>query len=85
MTTRYSNCTILRIKLERHGHFSCDTGEIVFDREETVTEACGTPLFGAHTQTGICRSCERGWEVEGNRFANQTERDRATGKDRAPR
>jgi hypothetical protein len=43
--------------------------------KETVTGPCNTPLFGdEERRAGVCRSCRKGWEVEGNRFADDVQR-----------
>lgn len=76
---QFNTCTIQRIKVIRHGTLNILTGEMKdTGREETVTEACNTPLFSDdERRIGICRSCRSGWEVKGNKFASREEKQRA--------
>jgi hypothetical protein len=81
MKKYYSTCTILRTKFVEKYSFSMITGEAKLVSTETVVEEHGTPLFtDGETSTGICASCRKGWEVEGNTFANDEERARATNR-----
>ena len=72
-----TNCTIARTFVRTHGTLNLGSGEVKENSRETVTEACGVPLFGKDTKRGVCRACASGWEVPDNRFANATERERA--------
>jgi hypothetical protein len=78
----YSNCTVLRTCRVTSGVFR--GGKFVKAGTEVVTAPCGVPIFGDDERaSGICRSCRRGWEIEGNRFANAEEKARATGGEAA--
>lgn len=61
-----SSCPTMRRKLVTFGLLDPNTGAIVEDRKEWVTEPCGAPLFGKDREAGICRSCARGWRHEHN-------------------
>lgn len=67
MTTKYfHDCQVERTKRVRTGSLTANGPK--FDSEADVVEACGTPLFSDdECKRGICKSCLRGWEVEGNR------------------
>jgi hypothetical protein len=81
--TTYHSCIIVRTFERKHGHFNLNDPEepIVYDRTETVTGPCNVPLFSDEERaSGICKSCRKGWETEGNVFASETERQRATAK-----
>lgn len=70
-------CTIRRIKLITHGTLA--EGGFVESHQETREEPCGTPLFlDDEKRRGVCRSCRKGWETEGNTFASEDERRLAT-------
>lgn len=71
-------CTILRTYVKRTGTLNLVTGKVEMTHEETSTGPCNTPLFGAYASEGICSGCRDGWETEGNVFASETERQRAT-------
>ena len=71
-------CTVLRVKLVTHRTQNLVTGEVRDLGQETVTEACGTPLFSDRDRaSGVCGSCRGGFEAESNRFASDEERRRA--------
>lgn len=72
-------CTILRTCEITHGTMSmAPGGGYKKGKTEIVTEACGSPLFDDVRQaSGVCRSCAEGWEVEGNKFANEAEKAKA--------
>lgn len=75
---QYSLCTIKRTMTVSHGTINMATGEHTTERTEVVTKACETPLFAdKERSSGVCRSCRVGWDVEGNRFANENEKKRA--------
>jgi hypothetical protein len=60
------SCRVLRRFIVTHGTMNLATGETEFSGGQTVEEAaCGS--FPRSDETGMCRSCERGWETEGNR------------------
>lgn len=76
---QFDSCTIQRTVYVRHGKLSLSTGDFVETHAETVTKACGVPLFGKDERArGVCRSCAKGWSVDGNAFATDAERERAT-------
>lgn len=78
--TKHSLCTIRRTVKVTHYRVNMATGKRTKGRSEIVTEPCGVPLFSdEHRRTGVCDSCAKGWDVEGNRFANAKEKARATG------
>ena len=73
-----SCCTIQRIKRVGHGTLSPATGGNTISHYTTEHEPCNVPLFAdRERRTGVCDSCHRGWEVEGNRFASDDEGMRA--------
>jgi len=79
LTMNKSLCTIQRTKKVTRGTMNIATGQFTWKAPEIVTEPCSTPLFyNDECATGICRSCKHGWEAEGNIFASQEERKRAT-------
>jgi hypothetical protein len=50
-----------------HGSFNLTTGEHKKGATEVVVRECGTPIFGdSGRASGICASCRKGWETEGN-------------------
>lgn len=77
---RFHDCTILRTFIRKYGTLNMATGASTSERQETVTEPCNLPLFGdVERKRGVCRSCAKGWEVDGNKFANDGERSKARG------
>jgi hypothetical protein len=74
-TTYYVTCGVRRIVEIT----TLDSATMLPTETRVETKECDTPLFGDEERaTGICRSCRRGWEVEGNRFATAAEKYRAT-------
>jgi len=71
------DCTIKRTFTSTSGSLNLTTGKLTLGYAKTVTAACGAPLFGDDMKHGVCRACRQGWEVSGNRFANDAERARA--------
>lgn len=59
MKTAISVCTVMRRKFVTIGRLS--DGKITETAREWVTEECGSPLFGAEREAGICGSCASGW------------------------
>lgn len=76
---QWTGCGVMRTKTIRHLTMTWGGGiDEGSGREEIVTELCGTPLFDENDRVrGVCGGCHSGWEVGGNRFANETERVRA--------
>lgn len=67
-------CTIQRVKKITR----LDNTTLKPIETRIITEACENPLFTADEyETGVCRTCQRGWEVTGNRFASPAEMLRA--------
>jgi len=78
----FNACTIMRTFVRGHYTLKLNSDEMpVRSGADTVhTEPCNIPLFADPERiTGICASCRKGWEVEGNKFATDAERERATG------
>lgn len=76
---QHSTCTIVRTIVVTHNTMNMVTGEMTAGRKETKTEPCNTPIFtDEERHTGICKACRQGWEVEGNKFASEAEKKRAT-------
>jgi hypothetical protein len=58
-----NTCEVERTKRVTTKNFS---GKVL--SRKTVTEKCGTPLFGAlERHTGVCGSCASGWTHRGNK------------------
>lgn len=76
----FNACTIVRTFIRKHYTLTFNSDDLQPAGPDTVhTEACNIPLFAdAERASGICRTCHKGWEVEGNQFANNAERERAT-------
>ena len=69
MRKYFDQCVIQREKVKTFYTLNVVTGEKVFNRTESVTESCGTPLFGElESKKGICKSCASGWSTEGNKI-----------------
>lgn len=61
------SCTVVRTILQSHGHFNFNENKLVMERQQWVTEPCGTPLFGvARKASGQCAGCARGWNHPNN-------------------
>lgn len=75
----FNSCTIVRTFEREHYTLNIANGEKKFVSKETATEACNIPLFSRDDRAnGICSACAKGWETEGNVFANEAEKARAT-------
>lgn len=68
---RFQSCTKMRTVLIRHQTLNLQTGETTENGSEWVTRPCGIPLFGVHTETGVCSRCLTGWEHPENFFAER--------------
>ena len=74
----FHECQIIRTMKITHGSLSTRTGKIAETGSSVETRPCGGPLFAdVRRESGVCRSCADGWEVEGNRFADVGERSKA--------
>ncbi|MGV6816144.1 MAG: hypothetical protein ACWA44_02605 [Thiotrichales bacterium] len=65
----YSDCRVQRMKLVTSYKVTMSSFEEVpgTRSKEWVSEPCGTPLFTEERmEEGICRSCAKGWKVDGN-------------------
>ncbi len=57
-----NQCGVMRVKLVTHTTFDMRTGAKGGERQEWVTEPCGTPMFGDREKAdGMCRGCASGW------------------------
>lgn len=77
----YTSCTIKRVReVTTNIKFGLVFGELDYSEalKEVRTEACGVPLFSdERAREGVCASCAKGHETDGNRFASDAERERA--------
>jgi hypothetical protein len=61
------SCHVERRATITHSKLNIVTGVTTRGETEIVERECGTPLFGdRERKVGVCRSCLKGWEVEGN-------------------
>ncbi len=65
--TKFHSCTKMRRMLITHSVLTFNTANVQELGSEWVTQACGVPLFNdAERETGICKSCAKGWTHENN-------------------
>lgn len=75
---RRNTCLIIRDRKTAHGTLDLATGKTAMGPTRMETSICNAPLWSdREKKTGVCRSCASGYSVTGNRFANNTERQRA--------
>lgn len=75
----HDSCIILRTMEIEHNTLNIETGKWTFLRKSIETKPCGIPLFSTDDRAkGVCKSCKKGWEVDGNVFATEAEKKRAT-------
>jgi hypothetical protein len=79
MKREFNSCTIVRTMMSEHYTLNINNGEKTLIKKSNETRPCGIPLFsGDNRKAGVCSSCAKGWETEGNVFATPAERARAT-------
>lgn len=60
----FISCQRQRRWLESRGKLNYETGALTEESQQWVEGACSIPLFSeTERETGICRSCSKGWST----------------------